>query len=64
MSTTAQLRDSVRLPADTVIASTVESDGDPERAHHWLLDARTLGIRGTVAYPTGPVDRMRHGPTH
>ncbi|MFE7358095.1 hypothetical protein ACFU8Q_34480 [Streptomyces sp. NPDC057543] len=42
--------------ADTVIASTVESDEDPERARHWLLDSRSLEIRGTVAYPTGPVD--------
>ncbi|MFF4835043.1 hypothetical protein [Streptomyces sp. NPDC001315] len=42
--------------ADTVIATTVESDEDPERARHWLLDARTLEIRGTVAYPTAPVD--------
>ncbi|MGW3658870.1 hypothetical protein ACWD6R_25765 [Streptomyces sp. NPDC005151] len=44
------------VDADTVIASTVESDEDPERARHWLLDARTLEIRGTVAYPAGPVD--------
>ncbi|MEV1066060.1 hypothetical protein [Streptomyces sp. NPDC050263] len=44
------------VDADTVIASTVESDDDPERARHWLLDARTLEIRGPVAYPTGPVD--------
>ncbi|GGW51877.1 hypothetical protein [Streptomyces xantholiticus] len=44
------------VDADTVIASTLESDGDPQRARHWLLDARTLEIRGTVAYPTGPVD--------
>ncbi|MFB7469590.1 hypothetical protein [Kitasatospora sp. NPDC056184] len=44
------------VDADTVIASTVDSDGAPERARHWLLDARTLGIRGTVDYPAGPVD--------
>ncbi|MCM1972239.1 hypothetical protein [Streptomyces sp. G1] len=44
------------VDADTVIASTVESDEDPERARHWLLDARTLETRGTVRYPTGPVD--------
>ncbi|MFD5948648.1 hypothetical protein ACFWAZ_20610 [Streptomyces collinus] len=44
------------VDADTVIASTVESDEDPEQARHWLLDAHTLRIRGVVTYPTGPVD--------
>ncbi|MFF2662800.1 hypothetical protein ACFVUH_36280 [Kitasatospora sp. NPDC058032] len=44
------------VDADTVIASTLDSDGAPERARHWLLDARTLEIRGTVDYPDGPVD--------
>ncbi|MGW5210125.1 hypothetical protein ACWEQO_02600 [Streptomyces sp. NPDC004051] len=44
------------VDADTVIASTADSDEDPERARHWLLDARTLRIRGMVTYPTGPVD--------
>ncbi|MEU3615324.1 hypothetical protein ABZ725_23790 [Streptomyces sp. NPDC006872] len=44
------------VDADTVIASTLESDEDPEQAHHWLLDAHTLEIRGSVAYPTGRVD--------
>ncbi|MBD0417906.1 hypothetical protein H0H10_01730 [Streptomyces sp. TRM S81-3] len=43
------------VDADTVIASTAEFDEDPEQARHWLLDARTLRTRGTVAYPTGPV---------
>ncbi|MGW5639818.1 hypothetical protein [Streptomyces sp. NPDC003832] len=44
------------VDAGTVIASTLESDADHDRARHWLLDARTLEIRGTVAYPTGEVD--------
>ncbi|MFD7686326.1 hypothetical protein [Streptomyces sp. NPDC059781] len=44
------------VDADTVIASTVESDEDPEGARHWLLDAHTLRVRGVVTYPTGPVD--------
>ncbi|MGX1313949.1 hypothetical protein RKD24_004068 [Streptomyces calvus] len=44
------------VDADTVIATTVDSDEDPEHARHWLLDADTLRIRGTVTYPTGPVD--------
>ncbi|WP_030861134.1 hypothetical protein [Streptomyces sp. NRRL S-37] len=44
------------VDADTVIASTVDADEDPEQARHWLLDARTLRIRGVVVYPTGPVD--------
>lgn len=44
------------VDADTVIASTVESDEEPDRARHWLLHARTLETRGTVRYPTGPVD--------
>ncbi|MFB6889074.1 hypothetical protein ACFCX4_07135 [Kitasatospora sp. NPDC056327] len=44
------------VDADTVIASTIDSDGDPDRARHWLLDARTLEIRGVVRYPDGPVD--------
>ncbi|MEU6089766.1 hypothetical protein ABZ865_23740 [Streptomyces sp. NPDC047085] len=45
------------VDADTVIASTIESDDGPKRARHWLLDARTLDIRGSLAYPTGPVNR-------
>ncbi|MEV3993547.1 hypothetical protein AB0J57_32055 [Streptomyces sp. NPDC049837] len=44
------------VDADTVIASTVDSDEEPDRARHWLLDARTLRVRGTVTYPEGPVD--------
>lgn len=44
------------VDADTVIASTIDSAEDPGRAHHWLLDARTLEIRGTVTYPAGPVN--------
>lgn len=44
------------VDADTVIASTTESDDDPERARHCLLDARTLKIRDTVTYPSGPVE--------
>ncbi|MBC2900612.1 hypothetical protein [Streptomyces cupreus] len=44
------------VDADTVIASTVESDEDPDLARHWLLDAATLAIRGTVTYPSGSVD--------
>ncbi|MFF7732633.1 hypothetical protein [Streptomyces sp. NPDC007984] len=47
------------VDAETVIASTVESDEDPEQARHWLLDAHTLRIRGVVTYPTGPVDKLR-----
>lgn len=41
------------VDADTVIASTVDSDDAPEDGSHWLLDARTLEIRGAVAYPEG-----------
>ncbi|MYS85449.1 hypothetical protein [Embleya scabrispora] len=38
----------------TVIATTVDADEDSERAvRHWLLDGRTLEIRGTPTYPTG-----------
>ncbi|MFE7189386.1 hypothetical protein [Kitasatospora sp. NPDC057541] len=44
------------VDADTVIASTLDSDYDTDRARHWLLDARTLEIRGRVDYPDGPVD--------
>ncbi|MFF8772267.1 hypothetical protein [Kitasatospora sp. NPDC015120] len=44
------------VDADTVLASTIDADGDPELGRHWLLDARTLEIRGTVGYPGGPVD--------
>ncbi|SNT57753.1 hypothetical protein [Actinacidiphila glaucinigra] len=44
------------VDADTVIASTTDSAEEPEQARHWLLHARTLEIRGAVAYPTGPVD--------
>ncbi|MCM1973085.1 hypothetical protein [Streptomyces sp. G1] len=44
------------VDADTVIASTLDSDEDTDRARHWLLDARTLEIRGCVTYPGGRVD--------
>ncbi|WP_418956944.1 hypothetical protein [Streptomyces tritici] len=44
------------VDADTVIASTVEYDEEHGVPRHWLLDARTLETRGTVAYPDGPVD--------
>ncbi|MPY34148.1 hypothetical protein FNH09_23730 [Streptomyces adustus] len=44
------------VDADTVIASTVDSDDDPDWARHWLLDARTLRTRGAITYPTGRVD--------
>ncbi|MEU6877142.1 hypothetical protein [Streptomyces sp. NPDC046712] len=44
------------VDATTVIASTMEYGDDPEDHKHWLLDAHTLEIRGTVDYPTGPVD--------
>ncbi|MFD0431235.1 hypothetical protein ACFQ60_39960 [Streptomyces zhihengii] len=40
------------VDADTVIASTTDSDEDLA-GRHWLLDARTLRVRGTVAYPPG-----------
>ncbi|MFC9272723.1 hypothetical protein ACFTXJ_33660 [Streptomyces zhihengii] len=40
------------VDADTVIASTTDSDEDPA-GRHWLLDARTLRVRGMVAYPPG-----------
>ncbi|MFF3849108.1 hypothetical protein [Streptomyces sp. NPDC002328] len=41
------------VDADTVIASTLDSCETPEDGGHWLLDARTLEIRGPVAYPEG-----------
>ncbi|MET9379277.1 hypothetical protein ABZX98_34925 [Streptomyces sp. NPDC002992] len=44
------------VDATTVIASTMEFGDDPEGHRHWLLDARTMEIRGPVDYPTGPVD--------
>ncbi|MGV9455223.1 hypothetical protein [Streptomyces sp. NPDC003635] len=44
------------VDAGAVIASTVEYDEDPDEARHWLLDARTLETRGTITYPSGPVD--------
>jgi hypothetical protein len=44
------------VDADTVIAATLAPDEDPEEAHHWLLDARTLEIRGRLRYPTPPAD--------
>ena len=44
------------VDADTVIASTVEYDDEMRGPRHWLLDARTLEIRGTIEYPDGPVD--------
>ncbi|RKT06114.1 hypothetical protein BX286_4152 [Streptomyces sp. 3211.6] len=45
------------VDAGTVIAAAGEDgdEEDAERAGHWLLDAHTLGIRGRVAYPDGPV---------
>lgn len=46
------------VDADTVIATTIDADEDSERAvRHWLLDARTLDVRGSPMYPTGPADR-------
>ncbi|MFJ9742950.1 hypothetical protein [Streptomyces sp. NPDC101166] len=42
------------VDADTVIASTADPDDDPEAGAHWLLDARTLEIRGQVGYPARP----------
>ncbi|MEU8436097.1 hypothetical protein AB0F18_24970 [Streptomyces sp. NPDC029216] len=42
------------VDAVTVIASTLDSEEDPDRAGHWLLDAATLEIRGRLAYPDGP----------
>ncbi|MFC8100372.1 hypothetical protein [Streptomyces sp. NPDC057363] len=44
------------VDAETVIASTADSDRCPQRARHWLLDAHTLRVRGVITYPTGPVD--------
>ncbi|MGW4161667.1 hypothetical protein [Streptomyces sp. NPDC004788] len=47
------------LDADTVLATTgVEYAEDPEKYGTWLLDARTLEIRGRVRYATGPVDSL------
>ncbi|MFG2339853.1 hypothetical protein [Streptomyces yangpuensis] len=43
------------IDAETVIASTIDSEEDPDRARHWILDARTLHVRGGISYPTGPV---------
>ncbi|MFE5325671.1 hypothetical protein ACFRCG_04555 [Embleya sp. NPDC056575] len=44
------------VDADTVIATTIDADDDADRpVRHWLLDARTLTVRGPVAYPTGPI---------
>ncbi|MEF9882812.1 hypothetical protein [Streptomyces sp. P9-A4] len=49
------------VDAGTVIATTgVEYDVDDAGPRHWLLDARTLEIRGTVTYPGGPVDSPAH----
>ncbi|MFD8394663.1 hypothetical protein ACFV2N_37095 [Streptomyces sp. NPDC059680] len=42
------------VDAGTVIASTLDSAEDGKRPRHWILDAHTLEIRGTVAYPEGP----------
>ncbi|MFJ4848682.1 hypothetical protein [Streptomyces sp. NPDC088733] len=42
------------VDAATVIASLTDADEDLTR--HWLLDARTLEIRGEVTYPAGAVD--------
>ncbi|WOX24494.1 hypothetical protein [Streptomyces solicathayae] len=44
------------VDADTVIGSTTEYDDEGGDPRHWLLDARTLEIRGLLAYPDGPVD--------
>ncbi|MEU5466179.1 hypothetical protein ACH41C_06715 [Streptomyces althioticus] len=41
------------VDADTVIASTADSDRYPERARHWLLGAHTLPL-------PGPCRRDRH----
>ncbi|MEU1408169.1 hypothetical protein ABZ471_38630 [Streptomyces sp. NPDC005728] len=51
------------VDAGTVIASTAESDEDPERARDWLLDAGTLEIRGAVRYPTGPAAKCARSAT-
>ncbi|MFH8620765.1 hypothetical protein ACH4A8_02485 [Streptomyces vietnamensis] len=45
------------VDAGTVIATTGVLYGD-EDPRHWLLAARTLEIRGSVAYPGGPVDGL------
>ncbi|MGW5432928.1 hypothetical protein ACWET9_37920 [Streptomyces sp. NPDC004059] len=42
------------VDAGTVIGSTVDSEEDEENNRHWILDAHTLEIRGTVTYPQGP----------
>lgn len=44
------------VDADHVIGSSADSDHGRREPRHWLLDARTLEIRGRIAYPTGPVD--------
>jgi hypothetical protein len=49
------------VDADTVIATTIDADEDLERAvRHWLLDARTLEVRGTPTYPIGPDNHYVH----
>ncbi|MEU8776959.1 hypothetical protein [Streptomyces sp. NPDC048606] len=45
------------VDADTVIATTTEYDEDPDLPAHWLLDSRTLTVRGTVDYPR-PVEGL------
>ncbi|WP_435187361.1 hypothetical protein [Streptomyces sp. bgisy126] len=45
------------VDAGTVLACTgYECDEDDEGVRHWLLDARTLEVRGCVAYPSDPGD--------
>ncbi|MFJ7070790.1 hypothetical protein [Streptomyces sp. NPDC101115] len=45
------------LDGDTVLATTgVEYAEDPDEYGTWLLDGRTLEVRGRVTYPTGTVD--------
>lgn len=45
------------LDGDTVLATSgIEFPADPEETGTWLLDARTLEIRGRVTYPPGTVD--------
>lgn len=47
------------VDADHVIVSSgVEYGADDEDRRHWLLDARTLEIRGSVGYPSGALDSM------
>ncbi|UYQ64384.1 hypothetical protein [Streptomyces peucetius] len=36
---------------DTVVAGTSECDAAHGTARHWLVDARTMSLRGRIAYP-------------